>query len=292
MTALTRSDLAVICAELGRALLRIGKQLGADPAREEAVQEIGEAIAKAPGRPLTVSPEPAAAAPAAPGPAPATPQQEAAVAGPPQESQAKRILAFLAKGPSTAPEIAEATNIQLGSCRAALSGLVRSGAVDADNAHPRTYRLAGTPEPEAAELGPEAADEPRAETSIIALPERAAPKSGPTLRERMLDLAASGPFTIGMAASRLQRSTQHCYNLLSDLCREGKLARSDYAPRVYGLPGQIPPVPAAEMPDYRAPSAAPLMRRCLRCEKKFQSDGAHNRLCGNCSSTVSTMALA
>ena len=285
---LSRDDVAMICAELSGALLRIGERLSAPRivAEPAIIAEARREVAKGPGPAITrPAPEPAAAPAAAPRPVPATLQRQDAAAGPP--TQAQRVLAFAAERPHfTLIEAAEAADIPKTSASAVLSVLVREAKLGADNSYPRRFWLAGNPEPGAA-----AAEEPpEAEERVVGFL-GPMPKPGPTLRDQLLALAAGGPFTIGRAIARLQKSTQHCYNLLGDLCREGLLVRSDYSPRFYALPGQLPSAPPVEDHDERPP-AEPGKRACLRCSKRFHSEGAHNRLCGTCSSTASTMVLA
>ena len=76
----------------------------------------------------------------------------------------------------------------------------------------------------------------------------------------------------------------------SALSSEGRLQRREGVyPLTYALPGPETVEPPEGEP---APAAAKLQRasrNCLRCQKPFESEGIHNRLCGNCSSAASAM---
>lgn len=295
MIDLTRADLAVICAELGAAFSRIATRLSLSTSTSVQI--------------VQPSPEPAAAPAAAPkAPAPATPQRQEAAAGPKQPTIERVAAALRQMGSATRGQLDDLLpGMQSEWLRVCLRRLAEEGRARSTGATSATiWHWVGE---EAPEQAPEPAEEPAArepsepqetpaeptaaeppQTTVVALTARAKPAPGPTLRKQLLDLAQGGPFTIGRAVTHTGKPTQQCYNLLGQLARDGLIVRSDYAPRTYALPGQLPSVPPAEPHDTRA-AAEPGKRKCLRCNKSFHSEGAHNRLCGNCSSTVGGMAI-
>ncbi|MFV3077494.1 hypothetical protein [Niveispirillum fermenti] len=101
------------------------------------------------------------------------------------------------------------------------------------------------------------------------------------------DLFASGASNAEIAA-RLGRSEAAIRVKASALC----LTRPW---KMQAPPLQWPPAPAAAPPPpsywhstpapplaARSPKPAPTERRCMTCQKPFQSDGPHNRMCGTC----------
>lgn len=98
------------------------------------------------------------------------------------------------------------------------------------------------------------------------------------------DLFASGASNTEIAA-RLGRTETAIRVKASEL----RLTRTwkMQAPPLQWPPADSPPPaywhpPPAPPPSTRQPKPATKERRCMTCQKAFQSAGPHNRLCGSC----------
>lgn len=110
----------------------------------------------------------------------------------------------------------------------------------------------------------------------------------PSLEGQILDLlAARGPQTQAAIQAVVRVSARALWKELAVLRQRHKVwAERRGLGLVYRLAGEEDP-PAGAEPEAAAPRPPERRRRaCLRCQRSFLSEGAHNRLCGACGQAV------